>query len=575
MRYPQLFRSSKRLRHPLWALGLGLMGAIVATPALSADTMSVLYGSLRISLPLRDLELYAKTGQLTGDLQTYGALVKPQQLQELRQALRQKVTVSPTLVTQLARSKTGESLLKRIGSILQTGNGANGGPALQNAIVRAINSPDGLTIINLLRLFPEPELKLNVEEGIQIANEASRLFTRNGEITNEVAKLAAAQISTPAIDFTNKPDLTKPGSFTFQRYSLDLTDPKRDRKIPTDIYMPRVQSAAPIVVISHGLASNRNTFSYLARHLASHGFVVVVPEHIGSNATKFQQFFDGASDSPDPREAIDRPLDITFLLDTLTTSNQTDSRFRNRLNLDQVGVLGQSLGAYTALALGGAELNFAGLDKACKNGEPSESFLNISMLLQCRLQELKGQAASQRDERVKAVFAINPLTSQVFGKTGLSTLKTPTLFVSGSADLVVPSVDEQFYPFSWLGIPDRYLVLMKNATHFSTLGESGPNQRGLPLPSNVVGPAPELAQRYTNALSLAFFQTHVVGNAQFASFLTADYSQSLSQPAMPLFLLKTLTSTDLDKLASRVAQRQKQLAPGTAAWSTPVAGGQP
>jgi predicted dienelactone hydrolase len=553
-------------------LGLGLVGALIATPALSADTMSVLYGSLRISLPLRDLELYAKTGQLQGDLQTYGALVKPQQLQDLRQALRQKVTVSPTLVTQLARSKTGQSLLNRIGTILQTGTGANGGPALQNAVVRAINSSDGLTVINLLRQFPEPELKVDVEQGIQIANEASRLFARNGDIVTEVAKLAAAQISTPAIDFTNQPDPTKAGSFSFQRYSLELADPKRQqRKIPTDIYMPRVQGNAPIIVISHGLASNRNTFSYLARHLASHGFVVVIPEHVGSNATKFQQFFDGASDSPDPREAIDRPLDISFLLDTLTTYNQSDARFRNRLDLDQVGVMGQSFGAFTALALGGAEINFETLDKACKNGEPSESFLNISMLLQCRLQELKGQVPTLRDDRVKAVLAINPVTSQVFGKAGLSKLRTPTMFISGSADLVVPSVDEQFYPFSWLSIPDRYLVLMKNATHFSTLGESGPNQRGLPLPSNVVGPAPELAQRYTNALSLAFFQTHVAEKPKFSVFLTADYSQSLSQPAMPLFLLKTLSTGDLDKLASRVAQRQKSVASGTAAWSTPVA----
>ncbi len=51
-----------------------------------------------------------------------------------------------------------------------------------------------------------------------------------------------------------------------------------------DIYLPVAQTPRQIIVISHGLGSDRTSFAYLAEHLASYGFVVAVPEHPGSNS---------------------------------------------------------------------------------------------------------------------------------------------------------------------------------------------------------------------------------------------------------------------------------------------------
>lgn len=55
------------------------------------------------------------------------------------------------------------------------------------------------------------------------------------------------------------------------------------RSVPVDFYVPNQQAKPgapiPVIVISHGLGSDRTTFAYLAIHLASYGFAVLVPEH--------------------------------------------------------------------------------------------------------------------------------------------------------------------------------------------------------------------------------------------------------------------------------------------------------
>ncbi len=60
----------------------------------------------------------------------------------------------------------------------------------------------------------------------------------------------------------------------------------------------------PLIVISHGIASDRSSFVYLAEHLASYGFAVAVLEHPGSNAERIQLYFAGLAGPPDAAEFI-------------------------------------------------------------------------------------------------------------------------------------------------------------------------------------------------------------------------------------------------------------------------------
>ena len=317
---------------------------------------------------------------------------------------------------------------------------------------------------------------------------------------------------------------------------MTFDDRKRNRTFPTDLYLPSLSTPRPLIVISHGLGSDRSSFAYLAQHLASYGFAVAVPEHPGSDANHLQALFQGTvARVTNPREFIDRPLDITYLLDELDRRSRSDPTFQGRLNLQAVGVIGQSYGGYTALALAGAKLDFQQLQTDCRRLDKS---LNLSLVLQCLALQLPNQPYKLADPRIKAAIAIDPIDRSIMGQSGLSQIQIPTMIVAGSADTVAPALPEQIQPFAWLTTPDKYLVLIDGGTHFSTIDES-PNAV-VPVPASVIGSDPALAHRYMRALSVAFFQIYVANQLTYRSFLSASYTNTISQKPLNLSLVRSL-----------------------------------
>jgi predicted dienelactone hydrolase len=401
----------------------------------------------------------------------------------------------------------------------------------------------------VLREFPTYGIRVDSARGFQVINQLSNLIRQTGsaiatveqqslaEAAVQVAEASPRPIGNTSI-FAQMPDLRKPGPVGYSKQSLMLNDIRRSRTIPVDLYLPQLSGgSAPVIVISHGLGSDRMTFAYLATHLASYGFAVAVPEHPGSNAQQVQALINGlANEVTAPAELIDRPSDIKFLLDELGRS------FGGQLNLQKVGVLGQSFGGYTSLALIGAKINFEQLRKDCA---PSSDSLNLSLLLQCRALALPPIQYPLQDERVKAAIAINPVGSTIFGQSQISQIQVPLMLVSASNDTVAPALAEQIEPFTWLKTPNKYLVLLQNGTHFSTLAES---TGGVPLPAQAIGPRPDIAQDYMKALSLAFFETYVANNPDYRVYLSAAYSQFLSQYPLPLSLVQSLTDNQLRKV---------------------------
>jgi predicted dienelactone hydrolase len=322
---------------------------------------------------------------------------------------------------------------------------------------------------------------------------------------------------------------------------LTLDDRRRDRRFLADIYLPRTRTKAPIIVISHGLGSDRTSFEYLAQHLASYGFAVAVPEHPGSSAEQVGALLAGRSYKVEqPTEFINRPLDVKYLLDQLQRLDNSEPSFQ--LNMQQVGVIGQSFGGYTALALAGATLNFGQLHKDCDNLNDS---WNTSLLLQCQVLRLPRPQYTLHDSRVKAAIAINPLTSSVFGEASFSKIRVPVMIVSSGSDKVAPALPEQILPFTWLTTPEKYLAVIEGGTHFSTIGETDPTRDPFILPPQVIGPKPAIARRYMSALSVAFCQTYVAKVSQYRPYLSAAYAQKISQTPLNLSLVQSLSATQL------------------------------
>lgn len=542
----------------------------------SAERIYVNYNVLERSVSVASLEAYAREGVIDEDLAAYARYADPEVLQNLRTALLTKADIRPVTVSQFLYSPQGEAALQRLGQVIQPDSRISGFKAIRAAAILAAVDPEGLTLLNFLKKFPARGIRIDVAQSLRIVGQVQGAINQTREATQAVIAIAETEAANNPLP-TNLADLRLRGPFTVDTDSVTLKDPSRNtipispapvspspdvlergRVFPVDIYLPRsgrtpLPNPIPVVVISHGLGSDRTSFTYLAQHLASYGFAVMVPEHPGSDRAQMEALLAGvAAEVAQPTEFANRPLDITYLLNYLERQALNNPAYQN-LNLKQVGVLGQSFGGYTALAVAGAPINFQQLAQDCIR---LENTLNISLLLQCRAEELALLPQPQsnfRDPRVQAVFAMNPIISAVSGQAGLSTINIPTLLLAGSADTVAPSLFEQVRPFTWLTTSDRYLVQLVPGTHFSVIGveADGP----LPIPTEVIGPNPAIAQRYVRALAVAFFQTHIANRPEYRPYLTAAYAQAISEQTFRLDLVQSLETN-----AIGTRQSQKTLA---------------
>jgi predicted dienelactone hydrolase len=545
-------RSVKKL---LGAVSFGILSAVV-TPSLGlgAERIAFSYPPFgEFSLSTNSLELFAKEGKITNEFNFYASRMTQQQLAQFRDLLSRRFEVSPTMVSQFTYSPLGETVLHRMGEVLRTDSRVNGFYALRSAFILAATDPEGLTLLNVLRRFPTRSLRLDLITSQKMVEELSELLKKRDTIVAAIEQVSAQEaLAQPQVDFSGQPDLRSPGSFKWHKQTLTLVDTTRsDRILPVDLYLPQVQGASPVVAISHGVAENRTTFAYLARHLASYGFAVAVIEHPGDNAQRFERFFAGLGKPPTPIEFINRPSDVKYLLDELERRSQSDPNLKGKLNLQQVGVIGHSLGGYTVLTLAGATINFEQLRQFCVNNNS----LNMSILVQCEAAKLPPATYPVQDERVKAVIAVNPVSSMLLGKSGLSQIQHPLMMVAGSEDIVTPAVPEQIRPFTWLTTPEKYLALIKNGTHFSVLDSSDTEGNVLPVLPSMIGENPEVARSYLNALSVAFLQTHLANRPEYRSYLSASYGKFISQGSLNLSLVQSFSETQLTQAVEQMTSR--------------------
>ncbi|RLN63534.1 hypothetical protein BBP00_00004075 [Phytophthora kernoviae] len=122
----------------------------------------------------------------------------------------------------------------------------------------------------------------------------------------------------------------------------------------------------PVVIFSHGLAGSLELYSYVNQELASHGNVVVVPNHCDGSACVcspepgrieyYQQI------TPEVRDDVDgagfrfrngqlqqRVSEVRTVLDAIEQDAAVDSVFK-LCDLTNVSVAGHSFGAATALS---------------------------------------------------------------------------------------------------------------------------------------------------------------------------------------------------------------------------------
>ncbi|MEM8832550.1 MAG: alpha/beta hydrolase, partial [Cyanobacteria bacterium P01_G01_bin.19] len=500
-------------------------------------------------LSVDSLETFAKEGKITREFDFYAKRFNEETLTIFRQILQREFELNPTAIYKQTNSPIGERLLRQFGEAVYPHHGQNGIYAIRAAVLlAATDEEEGLTPINVLRKFPGDEIQIDAGLLRSVFKETSNFFAYNDSTVKAIAQIAETEINKlPQTDFEELADIRQPGNYKVQ-YKPTTFEIERSRQttigfsdsyeLKTDIYLPKdLSGTAPMAVITHGFGSSQVDFDYLAEHLASHGYIVLVPEHIGSNTEYKEAFLRGeVSVDVSPIEFYSRPQDITYLLNEV----EQDPELNKLINWEQVGILGHSFGGNTALAIAGAPINQERINQVCQENEIS---LNISMLLQCRASGLPLVDTNMQDPRVKAVVAANPVTSTALGVEGMGEIEIPTMMLAGSQDTTTPFITEQAHPFLWLNTEHKYLGVMAGGTHGYLLNDT--KQEG--LASIFPNPLPEVRRDYLKAMSLAFFEVHLRDNEEYKPYLGSAYAKYISNEELPLHLVQSLSVEQLEQ----------------------------
>jgi predicted dienelactone hydrolase len=517
------------------ATTIGLL-AINPLSAQAAEKITIAYNVLEFSVPVALLERFATQGAIDPALKEYTRYLTQPQIDQLRQVLTQKIALSAVDVSQLSNTSFGEEALSFLGDIIQTGPQQNGLYAIRSALVLAANRK-GFTIIDVIKKFPSPVLRVNSVELIEVMTSFNQLEKLNDRSLDLVVKQSQQEANRA---LSNAAPLSKPQKW--RKENLLLLDQTRQRQIAADLYQPDSQQPSPLLVISPGLSANRSEsiFIELAEHLASQGFAVAVIEHPNSNTQQLENLMQGlAREVMEPSEIIDRPRDVSYLLDELERRNRS-GQGRDRIDLQRVGVIGHSFGGYTALGLAGAQIDFANLRQLCAPRRFDLASANISLILQCEALRLPERQYQLSDKRVQAVFVFNPIGSALFGEAGLRQVKTPAFIVAGSKDELAPPLLEQVCPFTWLDHPNKYLAMIQGGTHNYATPKSPQNRLFTLLGSTQVDSTP--AREYLKSMSLAFFKTHI---QQQSKGLLLEPTPK--QSALALHLIQNLSAADIKR----------------------------
>ncbi|MBE9049765.1 alpha/beta hydrolase [Nostocales cyanobacterium LEGE 11386] len=508
--------------------------------AQAADTVVVRFGLFAESISLAELQKAADTGEFPRGLELYTKGLSEEQRRFFVQALRMRVPVNVVTLSRLLNTQIGTTILSNLSEALVRKDQA-GVQALRAALVLGASEPQGLSILNFIAAYPSQRLEINLPKALQVAGSLNTAFWRTQQFMLAIAPQLDPRTPQLSLPF----DPTQPGIGQVQVLNFNWSDQKRDRDIPVDLYWSTAATAEkPVIVLSHGLGSVRTDLLYLAEHLASHGYIIAALEHPGSNETNTNLAAQGTTRLLKPQEFLERPRDVSFVLDELEKLNQTaNNPLQAKLATNNVMIIGYSFGGSTALVSAGAELQPTFLKQRCQGNLAS---LSLGETIQCVAQELPETSYQLRDDRIKQAIALNPTTSLMFGQTGLTKVQVPTLILASSADKTTPALTEQIVGFNQIPSP-KWLAGVVGGTHLSVKDPSTTlDQVGRPNTpfsgGEVVGEQAADVRKFVKAIVLAMAAQLTPEAEKYAVFLTSDYAQVASTPKFPFRLVTEIPS---------------------------------
>lgn len=286
------------------------------------------------------------------------------------------------------------------------------------------------------------------------------------------------------------------------------------RFVPSD----RRGAPYPVVGFTHGLGGIRFQSATLCEHLASHGFVVISPDHPGHTLFDYLTGFDSSETG---QVILERPADVSLSIDHVLALTEGQSpHLAGLADPSRMGIVGHSFGAINTLMIAGADDDLPGLTDWC-----AENDGNACQYID-RIDFEAAQDTDFADDRVKAAVAMSPGAWYAFGPdgSGLAGLP-PTMILGGTADDTL-SWETEIAPTYDALTPTRYLAELDGAGHYGPFSDLC---RVLLTRADCLGAEggfldPDEGKAIVHPLITAFLRKHLGGDDTMDAWLGSPYT---------------------------------------------------
>ncbi len=262
--------------------------------------------------------------------------------------------------------------------------------------------------------------------------------------------------------------------------------------------------AFPLLVSSHGSQGYAEGSSFLFEHFASHGWIVLAPDHTTNT------LFDS-----EPRTSaiyLQRPQDISAVIDH--TENLPEGHPLTGHVGSPILANGHSFGGYTLHALAGALHDLDTLVPACDAGSTAGFCQDLDDTRKQRFQD------GFYEDRIEAHISMAPGDFGSFGEAGFASVQAPILLMTGELDNSTGSDSDPI----WDALPgsDHLRLDLLGGGHTTFTDYAGL------LEDAELGLDPEEGWRIIRGYSLAF-ASHHAGNEAWIDLLdgTVEISEAV------------------------------------------------
>ncbi len=180
----------KVVREKWWHLAIALTMQLATTPVIAASKVTLKLGGFESAIAISELEQFAKTGVVPPQLQLYSAFLTPQ----VRKTLNNRLQIDPKLadgyIAQLSASPYGKQLLKYLGVAIPELTL----PQLQAAVSLAAQQANGVSVVSLIKAYPQDNIVIDATAAITLALEFNPSYLQSQAVGSSLAdKLAVAK----------------------------------------------------------------------------------------------------------------------------------------------------------------------------------------------------------------------------------------------------------------------------------------------------------------------------------------------------------------------------------------------